>query len=188
MCFGRNDEGQLGDTTTDDATSAVSVRLPNGRTATAIAAGDRHACSILDDTTVWCWGSNASGQLGLDLRTPRSAVPRRVDTMVDTPLMGAVSLSAAANQTCAVRDDAAVICWGASAPLCDPDGVGVAVTPRRVGWFGATARAIAVGDGHLCALRSDRQVQCIGDNSRGQSAPGTPGDACEHDDPVSIVP
>lgn len=186
-CFGRNDEGQLGDTTTNPANAPVAVRLPNGRTGVTVAAGDRHACAVLDDTTVWCWGSNALGQLGLDLRTARSAVPRQVD-LDGAALSGVVSLSAAGSVTCARRDDSAVICWGASAPLCDPEGPSVPLVARRVGWFGATARAVAVGDAHLCALRSDRRVHCIGRNTRGESAPGAPNGECEHDEPVMILP
>ena len=35
-----------------------------GRTAVAVAAGERHTCAILDDGSVSCWGYNAYGQLG----------------------------------------------------------------------------------------------------------------------------
>jgi alpha-tubulin suppressor-like RCC1 family protein len=38
--------------------------LPAGRTATAIAVGRAHACALLDDHSVACWGDNSAGQLG----------------------------------------------------------------------------------------------------------------------------
>ena len=36
-----------------------------GGTAERIAAGAAHTCAVLDGGAVRCWGSNASGQLGL---------------------------------------------------------------------------------------------------------------------------
>ena len=35
-----------------------------GRTATALAAGERHTCALLDDGSAVCWGANDVGQFG----------------------------------------------------------------------------------------------------------------------------
>ncbi|MBN8613855.1 MAG: hypothetical protein J0L92_24880 [Deltaproteobacteria bacterium] len=35
------------------------------RPATSVVVSYSHACALLDDATVWCWGCNASGQLGV---------------------------------------------------------------------------------------------------------------------------
>ena len=43
----------------------LAVDLGSGKTAKAIAAGNQHTCAILDNSSIKCWGSNASGQLGL---------------------------------------------------------------------------------------------------------------------------
>jgi alpha-tubulin suppressor-like RCC1 family protein len=62
-CWGSdNFEGQLGDGTTDYPWSPVAVEGLAG--ATALAAGDMHACAILSSGGVECWGWNAEGQLG----------------------------------------------------------------------------------------------------------------------------
>jgi len=64
QCEGRNDHGQLGDgTTTDRFTMAPVLGLP-GR-AIHIAAGEAHACALLEDRTLWCWGANGAGELGV---------------------------------------------------------------------------------------------------------------------------
>ncbi|MEQ8566341.1 MAG: hypothetical protein RMA76_15595 [Deltaproteobacteria bacterium] len=188
VCFGRNDEGQLGDGTMNPNNASVPSLIPGERTGSAVAAGRRHTCAILDDTTVWCWGNNAAGQLALELRTERSTTPQRVDITFDAPLDRAVAIRAAGDQTCVRRDDDTVVCWGAASTFCDPDGGGITVAPRSVGWFGPYARAVGVGDGHVCALRRDRLVQCIGANLGGQSAPEAPDASCEHDDPIAILP
>ena len=42
-----------------------AVDLGTGKTAPKIAAGHMHACALLKDGSVKCWGNNAGGQLGL---------------------------------------------------------------------------------------------------------------------------
>ena len=65
-CWGKNTDGQCGAGHGNNipVTSAVTVDLGTGRTATDIAVGITHSCAVLDDETLKCWGSNAYGQLG----------------------------------------------------------------------------------------------------------------------------
>jgi alpha-tubulin suppressor-like RCC1 family protein len=67
-CFGRNHLGQVG---AGARTAEEEVREPapvTGFGATVVALGSgstaQHTCAILQDGSVQCWGSNASGQLG----------------------------------------------------------------------------------------------------------------------------
>ena len=71
LCWGNNEYGQLGaDLPMDGATP--EPQLVVGITdATAIAAGEDHACAVRADGSVWCWG-NGSGLAGL---TDPSPVP-----------------------------------------------------------------------------------------------------------------
>ena len=68
-CWGIGEMGQLGYGTTDsvglDNVPADVGDIELGGPAAAIAAGFRHACAILVDGTVRCWGANESGQLGI---------------------------------------------------------------------------------------------------------------------------
>ncbi|MFP5363589.1 MAG: hypothetical protein ACLGI5_12770 [Thermoleophilia bacterium] len=69
-CWGAGSFGQLGygnqASVGDDETpgSVAPVDLGAGRSAIAIAAGDRHTCALLDDISVRCWGDGANGRLG----------------------------------------------------------------------------------------------------------------------------
>ena len=68
-CWGGNGEGQLAQGNTvkigdDPGESTVPVDLGPGRTAVVVSAGSFHACALLDNGQVRCWGYNSSGQLG----------------------------------------------------------------------------------------------------------------------------
>jgi pimeloyl-ACP methyl ester carboxylesterase len=60
-CWGKNQKGQLGDSTTvDSSTPVVATNVIHGL---SVAIAAEHTCVRQDDSTLMCWGSNASGQL-----------------------------------------------------------------------------------------------------------------------------
>ena len=75
---GRNANGQLGNGTTLNSTTAVQV-FSNGilldKTPIAIAAGYYHSAAITSDGHIFTWGSDASGQLGNDQQLTNSSLP-----------------------------------------------------------------------------------------------------------------
>lgn len=74
-CWGRNNQGRLGDGTTDARGEPVEVWLP--APAIDIAGGAAHACALLEDDNVWCWGRGNLGQLG-DGQETNSLTPVQV--------------------------------------------------------------------------------------------------------------
>src|SRR5262245_19655600 len=63
-CWGRNDEGQLGNGTADDSDLPVPVDDVSLVKATQVGAGGGFSCALDDTGQAWCWGLNSSGQLG----------------------------------------------------------------------------------------------------------------------------
>lgn len=190
QCLGKNDNGELGDgvPTRPEVGTLVNVRLPAMSVATQVVAGDDHACALLDDGTVYCWGSNVAGQIGLDATIMLSATPVRIDMFATgAALDEVVSLHAGARHTCARRMDRSLVCWGDQITLCDPKMTNKPVRPRSFFWYGTSSRGVAAGGSHTCAIRNDRGIHCFGDNTFGQSDPAMPNSACEHDTPVSIL-
>ena len=74
----------------------------------AVAGGSDHSLALLDDGTVWAWGSNSLGQLGDTSRTD-SATALEVGG-----LAGVVELAVAGDLSLALLDDGSVWAWGSS--------------------------------------------------------------------------
>jgi len=167
-CWGLNSDGELGNGTTTNASSPVTVTGLIG--VRAVTAGDYHACALLDNGTVQCWGYNFHGELGVNHRGP-ALCTRRPSTTGEacstTPvtvagLTGVSALAAGAYQTCALLTAGTVKCWGynGEGQLGDPS-VKTSSTPVDVvGLHGV--RAIASGGVTSCALLKVGLVQCWG--------------------------
>lgn len=72
-CWGKNDKGQLGDGTTTDRLSPTLVSQITGVDSVMASVAGGHTCAT-SGSTLYCWGSNAYGQLGqggtADLNVP----------------------------------------------------------------------------------------------------------------------
>jgi alpha-tubulin suppressor-like RCC1 family protein len=168
ICWGDDRDGEIG----DGAPSAV-VRAPTpvagmaaGR---ALAAQAEHACAILNDGSLVCWGSNTSGQLGDGTLVNRSQ---------PTPVPGLTGVTAVAgglSHTCALSD-AGLSCWGSNSQGQLGADTGTSATPITTPMPVALvsgAIAIAAGGQHTCAVRGTGQVLCWGQNGSGQLGEGS---------------
>jgi alpha-tubulin suppressor-like RCC1 family protein len=168
-CWGRNDAGQLGASSPATASMPQPVLRANGTQldgVVALAAGATHTCAVRSDATLWCWGSNASGELG-DGTTAPSAAPVEVNALAQV-----AAARAGSSFTCALLPGGGVSCWGANASGQSgaPASPTVAVPTGVAGLGGVTG--LALGDAHACARRSGGGVSCWGANARGQLGAG----------------
>jgi len=156
-CWGRNTGGQLG-----LGGGAVQVRTPSPVDGDAryrrVAAGMTHSCAVRVDGSLFCWGSETDGQLGLGApESDLTNLPRQVS--------GADYSDVQANwfHTCALHAGR-LSCWGRN--LEGQLGIGNTMglgreEPSQLdgdGWS-----AIAVGQFHSCGLRQGA-VYCWGKN------------------------
>jgi alpha-tubulin suppressor-like RCC1 family protein len=81
-CWGFNLYGQLGDGTTRDRRTPVSVKLKD---ASDIAAGQYHTCARIFTGVVKCWGENSYGQLGDGTKKTNRLTPVRVKKLSGVP-------------------------------------------------------------------------------------------------------
>ncbi|MCA9705203.1 MAG: hypothetical protein KDK70_05045 [Myxococcales bacterium] len=183
QCWGANEHGQLGYGHTqrigDDEPPADAGTVALGGPAVALTAGAHHACALLDDGSVRCWGANDTGQLGLghtesigDDETPDGQDPVAVGGTV-------VELTAGAGHTCARLEDGAVRCWGANEHGQLGQGnthtIGDDELPESLPdvLLGGVATSVVAGARHTCALVEGGRVHCWGDGQLGQLGLGT---------------
>ncbi len=105
-CWGNNFNGELGnDSTTNSSTAALVKGFPPH--VASIAAGAAHTCALTDAGAVYCWGSNGYGQLGNSSGTD-SHVPVAVAGSNDS----FVAITAGDNHACALTSQGTAECWG----------------------------------------------------------------------------
>ena len=177
MCWGDNSYGQVGVGVEGGLTHVpVDVNLGSGRTAKAVACGLQHTCAILDDDTLKCWGYNggSDGRLGYGDTTQRNA-PEATAVVNLGSGRTAKAVSAGQVTTCAILDDDSVKCWGAAGSTYGFSGVMYTAPPTMVANLGSgrTAKALALGYSHACAILDDDTLKCWGVNSAGEIGDGT---------------
>ncbi len=198
-CWGKNDHGQLGLGHKNDLGGAASemgsnlgvvINPGHEKSIQGVAMGGNHTCAILDDGNLKCWGSNSSGQLGLGGGTSDVTTPGNSALNLGTSKT-ALEISAGLSHTCARLDDNTVKCWGRN----NEGQLGLGDTTNRgenanqmgdaltVVNLGQTAKQIAAGNTHTCALLNDDSVKCWGQNNRGQLGIGSTAD---QDSPQSV--
>ena len=169
-CWGYNHKGQLGLGNKTQYDSPEVVNLGVGNTAKAIAAGNNHTCAILNDDNLKCWGKNNEGQLGLgdSGRGTERTVPEAVSLGTGKT---AKALAAGELHICAILNDNSVKCWGENTygKLGLGPSTDIYNTPQAVNLGNnTTAKAIAAGEKHTCAILNDNSVKCWGYNGQGQ--------------------
>ena len=149
------------------ANLSISAIDPTGR----IAAGDKHTCAIAVSNIIWCWGDNASSQLGSALFPGTESL----EPIQTTALPGsriARRIVAGANHTCVLATDGTVWCWGDNGWGALGVSGGTQADPVQV-TLGTTATMIAAGGSTTCAVLSDNSQKCWGRNNTGQLGNGT---------------
>ncbi|MBI4897517.1 MAG: hypothetical protein HY827_04025, partial [Actinobacteria bacterium] len=135
--------------------------------AVTVVAGDTHTCATARSGDVFCWGSNANGQLGDGTTTTRNG-PVKLAAPADV-----TALAVGGSHTCALVVDGSVYCWGANAGGQLGDGTTTqSLSPVAVSGLSNVGQ-IAAGTSHTCALVAGGSVYCWGDNTNGRLGDGT---------------
>lgn len=193
-CWGSNIVGELGIGASglrgmrrsDMGDNLPVVDLGSDRTATQVAPGNAHVCALLDDGRVKCWGSNDYGELGIGDGGNRGLRASHMGDNLPAVDLGtgrtAQQIAIGYGHTCALLDDNHIKCWGKndSGQLglgdtrnrgLSADDLGDALPTVDIG-PGRTARRLASGWDHVCALLDDGSVKCWGSNVNGMLGQG----------------
>ena len=137
------------------------------RDATLVEVGGVHACVLLGNGTVRCWGGNMNGLLGDGTMTDRYT------PVAVSGLTGVVALSASETHSCAVLTNGTMRCWGYNAYGQLGDGTTTnRLTPYPVSGI-TGAIGVETAHSYTCVLLGDGTARCWGYNAGGQLGDGT---------------
>ncbi|MDM8556261.1 choice-of-anchor D domain-containing protein [Desulfococcaceae bacterium HSG7] len=137
----------------------------------SISGGDFHTLAIKTDSTVWAWGSNSDGQLGIGGTSSEQTTPVHVATDALGQAFESIKAVAAGRyHSIALKTDGTVWTWGSNSN--GQLGHGTSGTgqkemkPEQVSI--SDVIAIAAGKYHTVVLKNDKTVWAYGSNDDGQ--------------------
>ena len=181
LCWGKNDNGQLGDGTNISKSTPTLVSGGHKFVVLADISGSYSTCGIKVDGLAYCWGHNLQGQLG-DNSTEMKMTPTAV---AENHKFSQIAMGYA--HTCGLKADGSAYCWGDN-----PSGqLGIGdrydkLIPKPVTGSHLFA-SLALGDSHSCGLKNDGSVFCWGDNTYGALGNGTSGPNVVSTVPIPIT-
>lgn len=160
--FGRNSEGQLGDGSTNDSDTPITVNLSN---IVQIAASSSSSYAVDQDGQLWGWGANDYGNLGLslsDFDAHSDPVPIALPEEID-------SIAAGRDHVLALARSGKVYAWGLNfnsqvgLRLTEewPEDV---LTPMELPWF-SSARSVWANGNQSFVERADGKIYPWGQNN-----------------------
>lgn len=183
-CWGGHERGQVGIGSSETAAfatpqyvEAFDEMMAEGESIIDLVAGGQHTCAVSESLpgsadTLYCWGRNDNGQLGLG-DTEDSSLPRgvSVDVTEEGSSVEVRGVAAGALHSCAYDEDGDVYCWGRTSSgrlgvdeefesLSQPDPLLVEGLP--------SVNALYSGGAMSCAVMSEGEHACWGSNSHGQ--------------------
>lgn len=184
-CWGEVDDGRLGlpvssgdqgDDSGEMGDNLPFVDLGVGRNVNALDVGGEHACVILDNNTIKCWGDNSYGELGLGDTDSRGDDSGEMgDNLASVDLgTGRIpkSITVGHSHTCVILDNNTLKCWGYNSfgqlglgdrehRGDDPDEMGDNLPDIDLG-TGRIPLFVNAGDFHTCVLLDNYSLKCWG--------------------------
>jgi alpha-tubulin suppressor-like RCC1 family protein/uncharacterized protein YjdB len=198
-CWGRNYSGDLGtgsatgpQSCSGYACSTVPAAVVGWLVFASVSAGGAHSCGIASHGAVYCWGNNASGQLGTGAWSGPEVCDGYGCSTRPVAVAGGLrfaAVSAGAGHTCGLTADGVAYCWGdnrfgqlGTGSAGGPDHCWVDATPTP--YFPCSTRPVAVsggltfasisaGDEHTCGVTTSGVTYCWGANQQGELGNGT---------------
>ncbi|HSQ63879.1 MAG TPA: hypothetical protein VLM85_11725 [Polyangiaceae bacterium] len=171
-CWGNNVTGQVGSSGNAFGAELSPVRVTQLASVAQVSIGDMHTCAVQTDNTLWCWGNNPFGQLGIGT-TIEEHSPVQV-----TALTNVAQVSARGEDTCAIKTDGSLWCWGDNS--AGELGIGTTTaleeSPVQVAALASVAQ-VGAGGPVTCAIQTGGALWCWGDNTWGAIGDGTTTDA-----------
>lgn len=177
--WGLNNYGQLGlndSTPNRSSPMQIGTEFDWGKLGSS-SGSSAHAMAIKSNGTLWAWGYNSTGQLGIGNMTNKS-VPVQVGVSSWT------AVSQGLNFSLAVRTDGSLWSWGNNTlgQLGLNDRTSRSL-PVQIGTSSFNWSFVSCGNDHVLALKSDRTLWAWGNNTSGAMGVG---DTMNRSSPVQV--
>jgi alpha-tubulin suppressor-like RCC1 family protein len=150
-----------------------------------------HTCALKTDGTLFCWGSNASGESGTGDTTSPQTSPTHVEGL-SAKIVHASGRGQ--DHSCASDENHAVWCWGFN----NGEQIGVRATRNdelvpvqpmtdNTNIFTGVTE-VEGGGAHSCAIKDDGSVWCWGNDVLGQAGGGTDWSGIFTPKPAGLTP
>src|SRR4029079_18192336 len=138
-CWGANEEGELGNGTSTEATPSTPATPTGVANVSSITTGGHRPCALDINGTVKCWGGNLQNADGRNF----GPTPVTVDSAGDV-----LAVSSGLEMTCLLRTNGSVQCFEGTS------------TPRATVALSGPARALALAGTQGCAALEAGGVEC----------------------------
>ena len=169
--WGFNNNGQLGDNTTTTRLTPITTSV-GGTNWKQVACGYLHTAAIKTDGTLWTWGRNGTGQLGINL----SGTATNRTTPVTTFAGGNnwKQVACGDSHTAAIKTDGTLWTWGSNdfGQLGINNVIGRS-TPVTTFAGGTNWKQVAAGGFHTSAIKTDGTLWTWGSNNSGRLGDNT---------------
>jgi alpha-tubulin suppressor-like RCC1 family protein len=163
FCWGAGAYGRLG----NDLLDATPVPTQESTAAAdwkQVEAGSAHTCAVKRDGTLFCWGAGDYNRTNDD-----SPTPMQITSATDWE-----QVSAGYQHTCATKTSGELFCWGEN-----QDGqlgnrsTSNSLIPVQESIASTDWKQVEAGQWHTCAVKTDGQLLCWGNNEYGQLGDGS---------------
>jgi alpha-tubulin suppressor-like RCC1 family protein len=162
--WGNNEYGQLGLGDTISRVTPSLIQIGSDSDWFMVAAGDSYNISLKIDKTLWTWGNNESGQLGLD-DTINRWTPVQVGSDTDWFM-----ITGGGDHTISLKTNGMLWTWGNN--VYGQLGLGDSInrwTPSQIQTdINADWSMIAAGDNHTIGIKANGTIWTWGRNDDGQ--------------------
>lgn len=179
-CWGSNVHGELGIANHQDVAIPTKINMPAPvQSITEISTGEGHVCAISDKKSLYCWGDNQLGQLGIGNNTQSDS------PVLVSPKLKFINVTAVGGLTCAISDSYDLYCWGQNSSGTLGDGKTItSSTPIKIAVPGESFKDVSAynavyqpgkypNNNDICATTRSGKAYCWGYNGYGVLGNGT---------------
>ena len=162
--WGYNNFSQLGVLTSGNRTTPVTT-FSGGANWKQVASGIQHMAAIKTDGTLWNWGGNTSGQLGINSIVGRRCTP----VQVSGNATNWKQVSCGVDFTAAIKTDGTLWTWGINGfGQLGINVSGIRSIPVTVFGSGTNWKLVNCGKEFAAAIKTDGTLWTWGNNNIGQ--------------------